>query len=222
MPVINMSQLSPVGEFGSEAWGEACAQASRRILEAAKLPSSINWAFTENYTHPPTRLMTGGRTHAGYYIMVSSGKVTAGDGVTEEALALPGFHARLPWALIANQSGRIYGREGQQQRSKDENNLTECVKSFTGLDNPFNLTLDNEGMPTYFVKPVGDWPSEVGKALGEGSEEGNGLHNIAATLQAISPEFDNLPVTSMGVPIFQDMSKQQKLLFLSMCGVRTK
>ena len=53
MPVIDMSTLKPVGEFGSRAWGEACAECSIKILEAANLPSSITWAFSEDYTHPP-------------------------------------------------------------------------------------------------------------------------------------------------------------------------
>ena len=40
MPVIDMSTLKPVGEFGSRAWGEACAEGSIKILEAANLPST--------------------------------------------------------------------------------------------------------------------------------------------------------------------------------------
>ena len=57
MPVIDMSELKPVGEFGSREWGEACAEASIKMLEAIDLPDSINWAFTEDYTFPPERLM---------------------------------------------------------------------------------------------------------------------------------------------------------------------
>ena len=98
-----MSTLKPVGEFGSKAWGEACCDASLQILAEADLTADINWAFTEDYTHPPARLMAGGRTHAGYYIMVKNGQVSAGDGITEEALALPGFHVQIPWAFICNQ-----------------------------------------------------------------------------------------------------------------------
>ena len=30
MPVIDMSTLKPVGEFGSKVWGEACAECSLR------------------------------------------------------------------------------------------------------------------------------------------------------------------------------------------------
>ena len=80
MPVIDMSELEPVGEFGSKEWGEACAEASIKMLEAVELPQSTNWAFTEDYTFPPKRLMQGGRTHSGYYIMVKNGKVSAADG----------------------------------------------------------------------------------------------------------------------------------------------
>lgn len=219
MPVINMSTLTPVGEFGSKAWGKACAEASIKILQAADLPDSINWAFTEDYTHPPARLMGGGRTHAGYYIMVKNGKVSAGDGLVEEAMALPGFHAQLPWAYIANQSGALYGREGQQQRSKDEAVMMAAIIEYLGRENPFSLPLDKTGKPGYMIEPVGAWPPEVGRAVGAGGEEGNGLHNIAATLQTDSPEFKNLPVTAMRVPVFTEMTEEQKVSFLKLCGV---
>lgn len=96
MPVIDMSTLKPVGEFGSKAWGEGCSEGAIKMLEAANLPNDINWAFTEDYTHPPARLMDGGRTHAGYFIMVKDCVVSAGDGIPDEALALPGFHIQCP------------------------------------------------------------------------------------------------------------------------------
>ena len=76
MPVIDMSTLKPVGEFGSKAWGEACVAGAIKMLEAANLPSSITWAFSEDYTYPPARLMEGGRTHAGYYLMVKDGQIS--------------------------------------------------------------------------------------------------------------------------------------------------
>jgi len=216
--VIDMSTLSSVGEFGSKAWGEACAEASIKILKAANLPKSINWAFTEDYTYPPPRLMENGRKHAGYYIMVKDGEVSAGDEIIQEARALPGFHVQLPWAYIANQSGVIYGQAGQQQRSKDEAKLMASIVEFLGRENPFNLSLDKNGNPTYMLEPIGPWPAEVGKALGAGSEEGNGLHNIAATLQSDSQEFTGLPISETKVPLFTEMSESQKKSFLSICG----
>ena len=219
MAIIDVSDLSVVGEFGSKAWGEACANASVKILQAANLPKSINWAFTEDYSHPPERLMENGRKNSGYYIMVKNGEVSAGDGIIAEARALPGFHVQLPWAYIASQSGVIYGKAGQQQRSQDESQLMKDVTMYLNRENPFELGLDKQGAPSYLLEPIGPWPAEVGKALGEGSEEGNGLHNIAATLQSASPEFADLPLTDTKVPLFSEMSEQQKESFLSLCGV---
>ena len=219
MAIIDVSDLSVVGEFGSKAWGEACANASVKILQAANLPESINWAFTEDYSHPPERLMENGRKNSGYYIMVKNGEVSAGDGIIAEARALPGFHVQLPWAYIASQSGVIYGKAGQQQRSQDESQLMKDITMYLNRENPFELGLDKQGAPSYLLEPIGPWPAEVGKALGEGSEEGNGLHNIAATLQSASPEFADLPLTDTKVPLFSEMSEQQKESFLSLCGV---
>ncbi|MEE2914782.1 MAG: hypothetical protein VX745_08975 [Pseudomonadota bacterium] len=99
MPVIEMSTLEPVGEFGSREWGEACVNCAIRMLQAANLPDTITWSFTEHYTHPPARLMTGGRVSAGYYFMVKNGVVTGGDGVTEASLAILGFHGKVPWGI---------------------------------------------------------------------------------------------------------------------------
>ena len=218
MAIIDVSDLSVVGEFGSKAWGEACANASVKILQAANLPKSINWAFTEDYSHPPERLMENGRKNSGYYIMVKNGEVSAGDGITAEARALPGFHVQLPWAYIASQSGVIYGKAGQQQRSQDESQLMKDITMYLNRETPFELCLDKQGAPSYLLEPIGPWQPEVGKALGEGSEEGNGLHNIAATLQSASPEFADLPLTDTKVPLFSEMSEQQKESFLSLCG----
>jgi hypothetical protein len=220
MPVIDMSTLKPVGEFGSKAWGEACVECAIKMLEAANLPASINWAFSEDYTHPPARLMEGGRTHAGYYLMVKNGIVSGGDGILEEARSIPGFHARLPWASICNQSAALYGRAGQQQRSAEEQVLFDAIEAYVGRENPLGLEINKEGKPSLMLDPVGPWPAEVGRAVGEGGEEGNGLHNIAATLQSDSPEYADLPVSDLRVPIFADMTDQQKAEFVKLCGIQ--
>lgn len=219
MPVIDMSTLGPVGEFGSKAWGEACSEGAVKILEAADIPSDCNWAFTEDYTHPPARLMEGGRKNAGYFIMVKDGKVSAGDGILEEALALPGFHVQMPWATICHQSGAKYGREGNAKRGAAEQVLFAAIEEYVGRANPFGYPISKAGKPSAMLDPVGPWPKEVGAALGEGGEEGNGLHNIAATLQMDSPEFADLPVTEMRVPIFAEMTDQQKADFVKLCGI---
>ena len=219
MPVIDMSTLKPVGEFGSKAWGEACVEGAIRILEAVDLPSSITWAFTEHYTHPPARLMESGRTSAGYWLIVKDGKVTGGDGVTEESLSIPGFHGKVPWAAICNQSAAKYGRAGQQQRNEEEATLFAAIEDYVGRSNPFGLDINKEGEPNIMIDPAGPWPREVGMSLGDGSEEGNGLHNVAATLPMASPEFADLPVTDLRVPFFADMTDQQKAEFVQLCGI---
>ena len=52
-----------------------------------------------------------------------------------------------------------------------------------------------------------------------GSEEGNGLHNIAATMQIQSPEFVDFPVTEMRVPIFDEMTEEQKKAFIKLLAI---
>ena len=82
-----------------------------------------------------------------------------------------------------------------------------------------DLPINSKGEASYMLEPVGPWPREVGMAVADGSEEGNGLHNVAATLQTKSPEFEGLPVTEMGVPILTEMTDEQKVSFLSLCGI---
>lgn len=204
-----MSDLQPVGEFGSKEWCEACAEAGVEILEEANLPADLEWGFSEIYTHPPERLLPGGREMAAYYIMVKDGKVTGGDGAPEECRALPGFHVKIQWASICNQSRSHYGREGQMQRSADEKVLFQEIEEHVGRPNPLGLG----------GGPKAVWPAAVGAALGKGSEEGGGLHNIAASLQKPSPEFEDLPTTELGVPIFSKMTDEQKTRFLKLLAV---
>lgn len=210
MTEINVNELKPVGEFGSKAWCELVAAYGVQLLGNADLPSHLEWGFTENYTHPPQRLIVNGRTLSGYFIMVKGGEISGGDGIPPECLELPGFHVEIQWASICNQSRSLYGREGQQRRSADERVMFQSIAEYTGKENP--LGLKRGGSPAV-------WPKEIASALGKGSEQGGGLHNIAATLQAPSPEFAELPVTEMGVPNFAAMSKDQKEFFLKLCAV---
>lgn len=227
MPVVDMSTLKPTDEFGSVAWGEAVVEQAIKMLEAADLPASITWALTEDYTYPPARLLEGGRKQAGYYLMVKEGKVSGGDGVTEEALAIPGFHCRMPWGVICNQAAALYGFEGLQKCTADEKVLfaaiAEYVKEELGLDLDVNehlgLVIDQDGKLSAMLDPVAPWPAEIVAALGEDMEEGNGLHNIAATLLTDSPEYADLPVSSWRVPIFAEMTDQQKADFIRLLGL---
>lgn len=209
MYIIDMSTLKKEGEFGSKEWGEACAAASVKILDAANLPADFEWAFTECYTHPPARLMEGGREKSGYFIMVKDGKITGGDGEPEEALAIRGFHIRARWAALCNQSGALYGKEGGQKRREGEKVMREAIEKYVGRPNPYS---EPPGPEMY-------WPDTISGPLMAGSEEGNGLHNIAATMQTQSPEFVSYPVTEMRVPVFDEMTEDQKQEFLKLLHV---
>lgn len=206
---VNVADLEPVGEFGSKAWCEACGKYGVQLLEEGDLPADTAWGFSEIYTHPPARLLEGGREIAAYYLMVKDGKITGGDGAPEECLALPGFHPKIQWAAICNQSAAKYGREGQRQRTAQEQVLTREIEQYVGRPDPFG-----RGERPKFV-----WPPAVAAALGAGSEEGGGLHNIAASLQSPSPEFADLPTTELGVPVFSKMTEEQKRFFLGLCAV---
>ncbi len=209
MPLIDLSTLKKEGEFGSREWGAACAACSVKILEAADIPADMQWAFTEHYTHPPERLMQGGREKAGYYIIVKDGKISGGDGIPDEALAIPGFHITARWAAICNQSGAFYGTEGGKRRTADEAVMYEALEKYVGRPNP----LGRGGGPKII------WPPEIGGPLMDGHEDGNGLHNIAATMQIPSPEFADFPVTEMLVPDFEAMTEDQKKAFIKLLAI---
>lgn len=209
MTEINVSELKPVGEFGSKAWCEACAAYGVKLLEDGDLPDDLAWGFSEIYSDPPARLLSDGRTLSGYFMMVKDGVISGGDGTSAECRSLPGFHVEMPWAAICNQSASLYGREGQRQRSLDEQVMFKAIQDYVGRPNPLELKARE--------KPV--WPPAVGAALSKGGEEGGGLHNIAARLQAPSPEFAEFPTTELGVPVFSAMSEEQKRAFLEMLRV---
>ena len=41
-----MSDIKPVGEFGSREWCEACAEWSIKQLKEANVPADIAWGFS--------------------------------------------------------------------------------------------------------------------------------------------------------------------------------
>lgn len=210
MTNINVKELEPIGEFGSKTWCETVAGYGAQLLRDAGLPSNLEWGFTENYTLPPKRMLEGGRQLAAYFIMVKDGSISSGDGINDDCLSLPGFHVEIQWATICNQSRSLYGREGQRRRSEHEQQMFRQIEEYVGVPNP--LGLKRGSRPAF-------WPKEIATALGQGSEEGGGLHNIAARLQAPSPEFADLPTTDMGVPNLSAMSTDQKRYFLKLCGL---
>ncbi|MAQ61434.1 MAG: hypothetical protein CMQ10_05080 [Gammaproteobacteria bacterium] len=206
---IDVSTLETVGEFGSKSWGEACAEFGIKILQSADLPDDLVWGFSETYTHAPQRLVGADRPIAGYYFMVNNGVISGGDGVPEECLGLPGFHAKLRWAYLCNQSRTLYGSAGQKQRGLDEAELVAQMEARLGYKPEMG------GVPS----PV--WPKPIIVALSHGVESGGGLHNIAASLQAPSPEFEGWPTTELGVPNFSAMTEAQQLDFIALCGLES-
>jgi len=212
MPVlaIDMDTIEPVGEFGSQAWCEACAAYGVKILEASNLPADLSWAFSEIYTCPPARLVSDEWPVSGYHFMVDKGVISGGGGVPEECLAIPGFHVKMRWAYICNQSRSKYGSAGQKQRGVEEGQLLRDMEAYLGK------TPDLGGIEN----PV--WPGPIVAALTVGVEEGAGLHNIAASLQSPSPDFAGLPTTDLGVPVFSQMSDAQKSEFLALCGIEAR
>ena len=204
-----MSDVIPIGEFGSREWCEACAAAGVKMLEEADLPADLEWGFSEIYTLPPDRMLSEDRALSGYHFMVKDGVVSGGDGAPEACRALPGFHVKIQWAAICKQSQSFYGREGQKQRSAEEKILFKELEDHVGRSNPLDLGDWSNSF----------WPPEIVEALSRGSEEGGGLHNIAAGLQIASPEFEDFPATELGVPIFSKMTDAQKTRFLELLGL---
>ena len=209
MAEIDVAALRPVGEFGSLAWCEACARYGVQLLEDGDLPDDTEWGFSEIYTHPPARLLSADRHQAAYYIMVKDGKISGGDGASAECRALPGFHVKIQWAAICNQSRSKYGREVGQQRSADQEVMYAAIEAYVGRRNPVGRA----------AGPPAVWPPAVRAAVSKGAEQGGGLHNIAASLQMPSPEFADLPTTAIGVPAFSKMTDEQKRSFLKLCAV---
>ena len=115
----NDSNQEEKWEFGSLEWSQYASETGVRLLKEANLDlSKFNWGFSEEYTHAPERLL-GGREKAGFQFMITDGKISGSEVITEECLALPGFHVSVPWAMIAHASAVLYDLQGQGERGKD-------------------------------------------------------------------------------------------------------
>ena len=180
------------------------------ILRASNLPSDLAWGFSEMYTSPPARLISEDWAQSGYHFMVKDGVVSGGASVPDDCLAIPGFHASMRWGFICHQSATKYGAAGQKQRGAEEAELIKDISDYMGHQVNFGG----------WKNPV--WPKPIIEALSAGVEEGAGLHNIAASLQEMSPEYNGLPITDLGVPVFPKMSDTQKIEFLTLCGIAVR
>ena len=129
---IDINTIKEVGEFGSKEWSKACAEFGVKILESADLPSDLVWAFSEIYSSPPKRLLTDDYQQSGYFFMVNKGKISGGTEITADCTDLPGFHVKMRWGYICNQSRTLYGFEGQKQRSEEEKILKQDMENYLG------------------------------------------------------------------------------------------
>ena len=199
-------------EFASEEWCWYAAKMGMKMLEVANLDlSQYNWAFSEEYTHTPQRLM-GDRELAGYHFMIKDGKISGGAGVPQECLDLPGFHVRLEWGLIAHPSSFFYGREGSKQRGIGAAQLNRDLEA-AGKGKP---KIDPDARQTNKDGPM--WPPGIGEALSVDMEKGGGLHNFTALHLKPSPEVKDLPQTEWGVPVLTEMTEEQKEEFYKLIG----
>jgi len=195
-------------EFGSLEWCQFAGELGVRLLEEANLDlSNIEWAFSEEYTHAPERLLRG-REKAGYQFMIKDGKISGSAVLTEECLAIPGFHATIEWAMIAHPSAVIYSREGQQKRSVDAAKLNEDLEA-AGRSSEKGI-MSNPSDPMF--------PAALGAALGKDADKGGGLHNLTAKKLKRSPELESMPETETLVPDFSKMTDEQKERFIKLIG----
>ena len=191
-------------DFGSLEWCQFAAETGVKLIELANLDlSKYEWGFSEEYTHIPERLLAG-RDEVGFHFMIKNGKVSGGASLPIECLELPGFHARVEWALIAHASSFIYDLKGQRKRFNEEEILNN------------DLTMVGKGRKTNSFKSKPVWPPGIGEALM--GIDGEGLHNINARRLMHSPEVKDFPHTEFGVPILTKMTDEEKTRFYKLLG----
>jgi hypothetical protein len=191
-------------EFGSLEWCKFAAETGVKLIKQANLDlSKYEWGFSEEYIHLPKRLMEG-RKKAGFHFMIHNREVSGGASLPDECLKLPGFHARVEWALIAHASSFIYDLKGQNQRFKEEAILENDLK------------MAGKGRKTISALGKAIWPPGIGEALV--GVNGEGLHNITARRIKHSPELKGFPHTEFGVPILTKMTDEEKTRFYKLLG----
>ncbi len=220
-------------EFGSIEWVQYAAGLGVALFEQSGLDlSKYEWGFSEEYTNIPERLLAG-RDKAGYHLMIHNAKVSGGAFLSDECLALPGFHVSVDWALIAHSSYFPFNVEGQQQRAADHAALRADLKA-AGV--PFEWTgpgYGRKGSPGEAAEvtavkrrprcpicgsPDHDrqnclvWPPGVGEVLAKNKDKAKRLRR--------SPELEALPETEWGVPVLAKMTDEQKARFTQLLARR--
>ena len=75
-------------------------------------------------------------------------------------------------------------------------------------------------VPVFFIECFAKMgPADIGAALRD-SADGPGLHNAGALIMKASPETARLPMTALGVPILEQMSRAQRDAFLQLLNRR--
>jgi hypothetical protein len=208
-------------EFGSIEWVEYAAGLGVSLLEQAELDlGRYEWGFSEEYTNIPERLLAG-RSAAGYHLMISGGKVSGGAFLPDECLALPGFHASIDWALIAHSSYFPFNVEGLHQRAAEQADLradleaagVPFVWNVPGFGEVAEVTAGKNGPRCPICRSPGHdrpdcpvWPPGIGEALAMSKDKNRRLRR--------SPELEGLPETEWGVPVFSQMTDEQKARFI--------
>jgi len=212
-------------EFGGIEWVEYAAGLGVALFEQSGLDlGRYEWGFSEEYTHIPERLLAG-RDTAGYHLMIRNGKVSGGTSLSDECLALPGFHASIDWALIAHSSYFPFNVESVRQRAADHTALRADLEAAGGPSVrdapgygevaeatdvtrrprcPICRSLDHDRQRC----PV--WPPGVGEVLAVNKDKTKRLRR--------SPELEGLPETGWGVPIFSQMTDEQRARFIELLG----
>ncbi len=210
-------------EFGSIEWVEYAAGLGVALFKQSRLDlSRYEWGFSEEYTHIPEHLLAG-RDTAGYHLMIHNGKVSGGTSLPDECLALPGFHASIDWALIAHSSYFPFNVEGQRQCAADHAVLRADLK-VAGVSFVWNAPGYGEVAEVTDVKrrprcPICRspgherqnclvWPPGVGEVLAVNKDKTKRLQR--------SPELEGLPETEWGVPVFSQMTDEQKARFIEL------
>ncbi len=212
-------------EFGSLEWCEYAAELGISLLSKAGLElSNIQWGFSEEYRFLPPRLLND-RKVAGYHLAIVNNKITGGPFIPEYCRNLPGFHVSLEWAMIAHSSYLPFNTVGHVPRGEAHIRLRRELHA-VGVGNG-RWVLEHSmpgknfegetcracGSPDHDRSSCPIWPVGVGEALGSNPESLNHRWRLKR-----SPELEEFPESDWGVPLFHEMTKIQKLKFLSLMG----
>ena len=213
-------------EFGSHDWCNFAAGLGVKLLQASNLNlNSFAWGFSEEYLSIPDRLL-GNRELAGYHLIINDGQVTGGTGIPETCLELTGFHVAIEWAMIAHSSYLPFNNVGHQERGMAHIRLRRELHAIGVGDGKWVLehTIPNAEKTGEMCRACGSalhkrsecmvWPLGIGEALGANPDAAAHKWRLKR-----SAELEEFPESELGVPLFHEMSHQQKLRFLNLMGV---